>query len=264
MTELQLDLFAAATDAPVATSRCPPRTPETSGIQCVRQSTEVEPIRFVLSDPEGRWTVTTSHQDEVKRGKATRRLIGRCSCGWTSEFGLHPYAHRGPDWLLVHLRSHQLESRPPVWQVEAEGNGWRKARLLAGRVHCASAECHRLSGPPGRRGRELGAEHRLTGGFGEPCNLHGGALYDRLYHWEEHDPEDHSGEPRQSFAGGLLDSQGVFWHFWCAPLEGRRPFGFLRDEERSPTDDCSDIERSIPMPMIQPPRPPGQERNGAP
>lgn len=237
MSELQLDLFAAAADVPVGTGRCPPRTPETLGIQSARQSAEAEPIRFVLSDPDGRWTVTTSHQDEVKRGKATRRFTGRCSCGWISEFGLHPYGRCGPDRLLVHLRSHQLESRPPVWQIEAEGNGWRKVRLLAGRVHCASAECHRLSRLPGRRVRDLGAEHRFAGGFGEPCKLHGGALYDRRYHWEEHDPEDHSGEPRQSLAGGLLDPQEVFWHFWCAPLDGRRLFGFLRENERAGTTD---------------------------
>jgi hypothetical protein len=29
----------------------------------------------------------------------------------------------------------------------------------------------------------------------------------------------------------------VFWHFWCAPLEGRRLFGFLREGERGATAD---------------------------
>lgn len=265
MSELQLDLFAEVADVPVDVCPCLPHTREPSDIRDARQSAKVEPLRFILSDPDERWTITAAHLDEVKRGKATRRLVGRCSCGWVSEFGLHSFGQRSPDRLLAHLRSHQLESRPPAWQVEGERVGWRKVRLLDGRVHCASADCHRLAPLPGRRRSEPAAEHRLTGGFGEPCFLHGGLFYDRLYHWEEHDPEDHSGEPRWSFAGGLLDPQGVFWHFWCAPLEGRRPFGFLRDEERStPADDCSDIEGSIPMSKAQPPRPPDQERNGAP
>jgi len=265
MSELQLDLFTDVTEAPVDAGGCLPISHEPSDIQGARQPPKVEPLRFILSEPDGRWTITTAHLDEVKRDKATRRLVGRCSCGWVSEFGLHSFGQRSPDRLLAHLRSHQLESRSPAWQVEGERNGWRKVSLLAGRVHCASAYCHRLGPLPGQRRTDLAAEHRLTGGFGEPCFLHGGILYDRLYHWEEHDPEDHSGEPRRSFAGGLLDPQGVFWHFWCAPFEGRRLFEFLRDEERStPADDFLDIERSIPMPMAQPSRPPDQERNGAP
>lgn len=237
MSEVQLDLFAEVA-APIDAIWCPSQTHEPLLIQDARQSAATEPIRFVFADPEGRWTITTSHQDEVKRGKARRRLVGRCSCGWVSEFGLRSYGPCGPDRLLAHLRSHQLESRPPAWRVEAERKGWRKVRLLAGRVHCASSHCHRLGAPTGRRGRDLGVEYRLTGGFGEPCTAHGGALYDRPYHWEEHDPEDHSGEPRQSFAGGLLNPQGVFWHFWCAPIEGRRVFGFLREEERGTAADC--------------------------
>ncbi|MCZ7576279.1 MAG: hypothetical protein M5U18_04215 [Dehalococcoidia bacterium] len=247
MSELQLDLFAEVA-APVDAIQRPPHTDESLLIQGAGQPTGAEPIRFVLADPEGRWTITTSHEDEVRRGKTTRRLVGRCSCGWVSEFGLHSYGRSSPDRLLAHLRSHQLESRPPAWQVEAE------RRLAEGTpprrtVHCASAQCHRLGPLTGRRGRDLSAEYRLTGGFGEPCIAHGGALYDRPYHWDEHDPEDHSGELRQSFAGGLLDPQGVFWHFWCAPLEGRRLFGFLRAEERSaPADDRSQGEDAFGCP----------------
>ena len=56
-------------------------------------------------------------------------------------------------------------------------------------------------------------------------------LHDRVYHWEEHDQEDHSGEPKQSHAVGLLDPDGTFWHYWCAPLAGRGLFGFVRDDE---------------------------------
>ena len=116
-------------------------------------------------------------------------------------------------------------------------DGWRRVHLLAGRVHCASVDCHRLGPPPGKRRPDAGQEYRLAGGFGEPCPDHGGALYDRPYHWEEHDPEDHSGEPQQSHAVGLLDPDGTFWHYWCAPLEGRGLFGFLRQEELADTAD---------------------------
>ena len=62
------------------------------------------------------------------------------------------------------------------------------------------------------------------------------ALHDRVYHWEEHDPEDHSGEPKPSHAVGLLDADGTFWHYWCAPLEGRGLFGFVRDDEFGSSD----------------------------
>ena len=125
------------------------------------------------------------------------------------------------------------ETQPPSWRVDAEPNGWRRVHLLAGRVHCASAECHRLGPPAGTRRAQTRQDYRLDAGFGEPCSGQGGALHDRLYHWEEHDPEDHSGEPKQSHAVGLLDPDGTFWHHWCAPLEGRALFGFLRAEERS-------------------------------
>ncbi|MBE7518410.1 MAG: hypothetical protein HS107_04105 [Thermoflexaceae bacterium] len=192
---------------------------------------QVEPYRFSLTDPQGRWIITAAHEDEVKRGKATRRMVGRCSCGWVSGFRLYPYGSTGPDLLVAHLRSHELETRPPAWRVDAERNGWRRVRLLAGRVHCASGNCHRLGPAPGKRRPEVGQEYRLAAGFGEPCPGHGGALHDRVYHWEEHDPEDHSGEPKQSHAVGLLDPDGTFWHYWCAPLEGRGLFGFVRDDE---------------------------------
>lgn len=191
----------------------------------------VEPCCFTLTDPQGRWNITAAHEDEVKRGKVTRRMVGRCSCGWVSGFRLHPYGSTGPDLLVGHLRSHELATRAPAWQVDAERDGWRRVRLLAGRVHCASADCHRLGPPPGRRHPDAGQEYRLAAGFGEPCPEHGGALYDRPYHWEAHDPEDHSGEPQQSHAVGLLDPDGTFWHYWCAPREGRGLFGFVRDDE---------------------------------
>ncbi len=191
----------------------------------------VEPYRFSLADPEGRWTIAAAHEDEVKRGKTTRRMVGRCSCGWVSGFRLHPYGSTGPDLLVAHLRSHELETRPPAWRVDAARDGWRRVQLLAGRVHCASADCHRLGPPPGKRRPGTGQDYRLAAGFGEPCPGHSGALHDRGYHWEEHDPEDHSGEPKQSHAVGLLDPDGTFWHYWCAPLEGGGLFGFVRHEE---------------------------------
>ena len=194
-------------------------------------SPQVEPYRFSLTDPEGRWLITAAHEDEAKRGKVTRRMVGRCSCGWVSGFRLHPYGSSGPDLLVAHLRSHELETRPPAWRVDAERDGWRRVHLLAGRVHCASADCHRLGPAPGRRRPKAGQEYRLAMGFGEPCPGHSGALHDRVYHWEEHDPEDHSGESKQSHAVGLLDPDGTFWHYWCAPLEGRGLFGFVRDDE---------------------------------
>ncbi len=64
---------------------------------------------------------------------------------------LHPYGSSGPDLLVAHLRSHELETRPPAWRVDAERNGWRRVQLLAGHVHCASADCHRLGPPAGKR-----------------------------------------------------------------------------------------------------------------
>ncbi len=191
----------------------------------------VEPYRFSLADPEGRWIIAAAHEDEVKRGKTTRRMVGRCSCGWVSGFRLHPYGSNGPDLHVAHLRSHELETRPPAWRTDAERDGWRRVHLHAGRVHCASADCHRLGLAPGKRRPEAGQEYRLAAGFGEPCPGHNGAVHDRVYHWEEHDPEDHSGESNQSHAAGLLDPDGTFWHYWCAPLDGRRLFGLVRDDE---------------------------------
>lgn len=193
----------------------------------------VEPYRFSLTDPQERWIVTAAHEDEVKRGKVTRRMVGRCSCGWVSGFRLHPYGSSGPDLLVAHLRSHELETRPPAWRVDAERHGWRRVHLLAGRVHCASADCHHLGPPAGKRRPRASQDYRLAAGFGEPCPGHSGALHDRVYHWEEHDPEDHSGEPKQWHAVGLLDPDGTFWHYWCAPLHGRCLFGFRRDDEIS-------------------------------
>jgi hypothetical protein len=194
-------------------------------------SPQVEPYRFSLTDPEGRWIILSAHEDEVKRGKITRRMVGRCSCGWVSAFRLHSFGSSGPDLLVAHLRSHELETRPPAWRVDAEQNGWRRVQLLAGRVHCASADCHRLGTPAGTRRPRAGQDYRLAAGFGEPCPGHSGALHDRVYHWEEHDPEGHSGEPKQSHAVGLLDPGGTFWHYWCAPLVARHLFGFVRHEE---------------------------------
>ncbi len=191
----------------------------------------VEPYRFSLTDPQRRWIIAAAHEDEVKRGKSRRRMVGRCSCGWVSAFRLGPYGSSGSDLLVAHLRSHELETRLPAWRVDAARNGWRQVHLLAGRVHCASADCHRLAPAPGKRRPRTGEDFRLAAGFGEPCPDHSGALHDRVYHWEEHDPEDHSGEPKPSHAVGLLDPDGTFWHYWCAPLEGRGLFGFVRDDE---------------------------------
>ncbi len=75
---------------------------------------EVEPYRFSLTDPQGRWIITAAHEDEVKRGKVRRRMVGRCSCGWVSGFRLHPYGSIGPELLVAHLRSHELETRLPA------------------------------------------------------------------------------------------------------------------------------------------------------
>jgi len=192
---------------------------------------QVEPYRFSLTDPQERWIVTAAHEDELKRGKATRRMVGRCSCGWVSGFRLHPYGSSGPDLLVAHLRSHELETRPPAWGVDAEHDRWRKVRLLSGRVHCASTNCHCLGPAAGTRRPRGGQDYRVAAGFGEPCLGHSGAVHDRVYHWEEYDPENHSGEPQQSHAVGLLDPDGTFWHYWCAPLHGRHLFGFVRHEE---------------------------------
>lgn len=248
MSDLQLGLFGEDTDLRplpeiLVTTQCQAETRGVVGDPVTETvsdppgqgaaSLAVEPYIFSLVDPQGRWTITAGHVDEVKRGKATRRMVGRCSCGWVSEFNLHPCGRTGPDLLLGHLRSHQLESQPPQWLVDAQHEGWIQVRLLAGRVHCAAVACHRLGPLPGQRRPASGQEHRLSMGFGEPCQLHGAALYDRPYHWAEHDPEDHHGEPQKSYAVGLLDPAGAFWHYWCAPFEVRHLFGFLRKEERT-------------------------------
>lgn len=249
MSDLQLGLFG---DAPVVHPRSERRAvagdleptppaigPTGAGAPCTaghpdsEPASAAEPYAFTIADPHGRWTISAGHEDEVKRGKRTRRMVGRCSCGWMSDFHLHPCGSTGPDLLVAHLRAHQLESRPPEWVVEEERGGWSKVRLLAGRVHCASTGCHRLGPLPGQRRPPADQEHRLSLGFGQPCQLHGGVVFDRPYHWEEQDPQDHSGEPRRSHAVGLLDPEGVFWHLWCAPIEGRRLFGFVRQDERS-------------------------------
>jgi len=247
VADRQLDLFgevvagASATTLPdeISEARVPliPRPiveavldDDSAATEC-HGSVAVEPYRFTLTDPQGRWIITAAHEDEVKRGKVTRRMVGRCSCGWVSGFRLHPYGSSGPDLLVAHLRSHQLETHPPAWQVDAERDGWQRVHLLAGRVHCASADCHRLGPAPGKRRTDGGQNCRLAAGFGEPCPEHSGSVYDRPYHWEEHDPDDHSGEPGRSHAVGLLDPAGTFWHYWCAPLEGRGLFGFVRDDE---------------------------------
>ncbi len=99
----------------------------------------------------GRGSLPRPTRTRWKRGKVTRRMVGRCSCGWVSGFRLHPYGSSGPDLLVAHLRSHELETQPPAWRVDAELNGWRRVHLLAGRVHCASADCHRLGPPAGKR-----------------------------------------------------------------------------------------------------------------
>lgn len=95
-------------------------------------SVAVEPYRFTLTDPQGRWIITAAHEDEVKRGKVTRRMVGRCSCGWVSGFRLHLYGSTGPDLLVAHLRSHQLEKHPPSWQVDAERDGGAECTCLPG------------------------------------------------------------------------------------------------------------------------------------
>lgn len=236
MTAQQLDLFSATAPVQLPTGQAPPDLTPAHGrggddeLARRTQTAEVEPCRFTLSDPEGRWTITAAHEDETTRGKTKRSLVARCSCGWVLAFSARSYGTASPDRVLAHLRSHQLAARPAAFVVEEERDGWERVRLVGGRMHCASAECHRLAAK----------DHRVLGGFAEACPEHGGALHDRLYHWEEHDPEDYSSEPPTSHRSCLRDPDGRTWHYWCAPLEGRGLFGFLREDELPIDSDVAD------------------------
>jgi hypothetical protein len=134
--------------------------------------------------------------------------------------------------VLAHLRTHQLAAVPPAIAVEERRDAWDRVRLLGGRMHCARAECHRFAPK----------DHRVLSGFAEACSEHGGSLHDRVYHWEEQDPEDHSGEPPKSHKNFLRGPDGLVWHYWCAPIEGRRLFGLVREEERLVPDEDPDAD----------------------
>ena len=257
MTSQQLDLFGAAGIAVTPAASRPfdrvrvHRRPEPSGDaddQCAERddigeaapAANAEPYRLTLADPDGRWTITAAHEDETTRGKAKRSLVARCSCGWVQPFSARSYGTASPDRLLAHMRTHQLTATPPAFVVEERRDGWYRVRLTGGRMHCASAECHRLA--PN--------DHRVQGGFAEPCPEHGGSLHERSYHWEEHDPEDHSGESRTSHKSFLRGPDDRVWHYWCAPLEGRRLFGFVHEgeeavEEEDPDTDDPTVEPSL-------------------
>ncbi len=180
-----------------------------------------EPYAFTLNDHRGRWTIAARHHDEIVRGKPRRTMVATCSCGWSKPFSVRSYAATGLEHVIGHLRRHQLEALPATYSVERECGGWQQVILTAGRMHCA-APCHLLKPK----------EFRATSGFGEPCAEHGGALHDRHYHWTEVDPEDHGGDPRPSTNGFIRGAGGMTWHYWCAPIEARAVFGFLRPDQR--------------------------------
>ncbi|MYI83688.1 MAG: hypothetical protein F4056_10580 [Chloroflexi bacterium] len=178
----------------------------------------VEPYCFVLSDAARRWTVRLEAEGQVERGTPQRRLVARCSCGWAWAVARYGGGAAGLGSLFEHLRDHVLAAAAPVVRVEQTSGEWRRVRLAGGRVHCA-ADCWAVP----RRG---------TGSVPNPlpCAEHGGSLRSRLHHWETSDPAA-SG---QVVEGSLLEGpDGRLWHFWCAPLEGRRLFGFVREEEES-------------------------------
>lgn len=241
MTAQQLDLFGATVPTQIP-AQAPPDVEAKEGshardaLPLPTPAVEVELYRFALSDPEGRWTISATHEDTTTRGKTKRSLVARCSCGWVLAFSARSYGTASPDRVLAHLRSHQLAARPAAFAVEEERDGWQRARLVGGRMHCASPECHRLAA----------RDHRVLGGFAEACAEHGGALHDRAYHWAEHDPEDYTSELPSSHRGCLRDLDGHTWHYWCAPLEGRRLFGFVRPDEQTADPDVAD-ERDPPL-----------------
>ncbi|MEZ4503120.1 MAG: hypothetical protein R3C39_10885 [Dehalococcoidia bacterium] len=260
MTAQQLDLFGTTglVTVPMAqpsrdrAAENEPRASEELDAQA--PSANVEPYRFKLADPDGRWTITAAHEDETMRGKTRRSLVARCSCGWMQPFSPRSYGTASPDRILAHMRSHQLAARPPAFAVEEECGAWQQARLLAGRMHCASAECHRLAPK----------DHRIVGGFAEACPEHGGTLHDRVYHWEEHDPEDYASEPPTSHKGCLRGPDGRTWHYWCAPLEGRRLFGFVREDEGDiePNDWDGDDDSADAPPLAAPDVEPDESPTG--
>lgn len=180
-----------------------------------------EPYAFTISDPRGRWTIEARHEDEVVRGKPRRTMRARCSCAWMVAFS--PRTFGGPaslDRVLEHLRRHQLEAMPAAYSIKRECDGWAQVILVAGVMHCSSVDCQQL------KPKDFRAPL-----FGEPCPEHGGKLYDRVYHWSVADPEDYVAEPKEPSQGGIRDAGGKLWHYWCAPIEARRLFGFVRAEE---------------------------------
>ena len=181
-------------------------------------ATLVEPYGFTVSDAGSRWTVTLAAEEVGRRGKRERALVARCTCGWTMPSVAQYAPGSGFSTLFEHLRDHVLAAAAPVIRVEETKDEWSNVRLAAGRVHCAAPECWLVTkkspGPPGQP---------------VACQEHGGSLHSRVYHWERADPADvgYFSEGRM-----LRGPDGLFWHPWCAPLEGRRLFGFVREYEQ--------------------------------
>ena len=178
----------------------------------------VEPYSFVATDARGRWTVTVRAEERTHRGKTERNVVARCTCNWS--VAVSRYGSTGFESVFDHLRDHVLSDSPVTIRVEETREDWSLVRLAGGRVHCASPACAVFTKtlPPG---------HVLA------CPEHGGSLHSRVYHWESVDPTvgTYSHEP-----GLLRAPDGQFWHFWCAPLEGRRLFGFVRADEQTAAD----------------------------
>ena len=183
----------------------------------VGQGRLVDPYSFVLSDSESRWTVTVQSEEGKRRGKTERALVGRCTCGWTVPSVSRYSPGAGFDALFEHLRDHVLSAAAPVIRVEETRDGWSSVRLAGGRVHCA-AECALVTktnpGPPERP---------------VACGEHGGSLHSRTYHWARTDPEADGYFIEASLLRG---PDGTLWHLWCAPMEGRHLFGFVRENEQ--------------------------------
>ena len=183
--------------------------------------TLVEPYGFTVSDAESRWTVTLAVEESTRRGKSERLLVARCACGWTVPSVAQYAPGAGFSTLFEHLRDHVLAATAPAIRVEATRDGWSNVRLAGGRVHCAAPECWLVTkkspSPPGQP---------------VACHEHGGSLHSPVYHWERADPAD-VGYFREGHL--LRGPDGVFWHLWCAPIEGRRLFGFVREYEQEPS-----------------------------
>lgn len=110
--------------------------PEREDVGASAPCAKVEPYRYTLSDPAGRWTITAAHEDGTVRGKTKRSLVARCSCGWVQPIQRAVVGHpRAPDRVLAHLRTHQLTAVPPAfvttsWTPREAGAGTRRLTLV--------------------------------------------------------------------------------------------------------------------------------------